>query len=1412
MKKSQRNSGGAPISDSLTAPRMEEDLLDNQETFRIVAQHSNRILYEYDLASRTTRPWSATDKEKDILAHLYTGVYSDDALEKNKAVLSESVENTKKFFADIHSGVPDGELNIHICMEDGTARWYQFKYSNIFEQDKPVNALISVEDITESYERDHRQELDRAGLLQVAMMSFPEILSVNLTKGTYRMIQYYGATTLGTPAEGPLDQMLLPRLENVAPEDKELFKKHFFVEGLRKAFEEGKQQVQLTYRRRGADGVWHWVETIAMGQENPYDDDLLAFAVSRNVDEEKAKENRLQDQLRQQTEELRITMSRMGNHISYYDINTGTLTTIPQTAKMFGVPVVLENYPESFIATAPEGYPQETAEKLRAFVAAMRRGDPTGSCDYPTVTVDGEKVWLRREFATIFDENDRPVRAVISSEDVTAQYVQNQQNEVSRDGLIKVAQLMFPEILSCNLSRGTCDVIRSTIGTPEGLPLDKFLLSRLEDIAPEDREAFKRQFFRENQLAAMAEGRERFQLTYRRRGADGQWHWIETIALQHKNPYNDEVLAFAVSRNVDQQKAQEELLRQALADSTEKLEGWFYYTGLSNQIFPGLIYLEYEDGRPSPYTVGQLARKLDCPARELALGTCFRIPREDRDALPRAYQQAKEAGESSYQAEYRIEQDRGPTAWVFNHAIQFEDKDGAAGYIHFLRETTNEHVLMEQLRASMEEKAKEDQKIFQTVAQHSNRTLYAYDLATGTTRPWDTESGSKDVLAHLYTGSYSDEALEGNQAILPDSISNVKKFFADIHSGVPSGDLNIHVKLVDGEARWYHFQYTSFFEAGRPTTALISVEDVTERHAHEVAYRRYVQSVEHDAEGHTMYIESDLTDDRIEKLSGKMFNNEERNIQCSHSDFGSLLLDQKFRYEEQEEAVRYFSCENLLDHYDRRERQLKSVWKVYFNDDSSGWMDTETVLMEDPYNGHIKAFFRMMDITEEYEKQQSALQRADYEGMTGLLRKDTGEERIKQYMKETDGKGGILILLDLDDLKGINDTLGHKAGDAAIMGIANTIKSHFRKTDVLVRAGGDEFIVFLPGAGQSVSSVELSMASLLRKLSGISIGDNNERTIHCSAGCAVELPKTDTFESLYQRADIALYHVKRNGKNSFAFFEEGMLHEDFDFKTKQAVPAVTDDLADNEMRHLMEIIGKHYPGIIQFNLSKNYFRAVAVGKSMEALPASGTIDVFLHGWSSNIHPEDKPGILAVLSREGLLDQYAQGQKRMQCYCRYLEETETVKVEVSVNFYTTDTGDICSFIFLRREILSGKERELLRLKKILELSSSEFEYICLIDVRDNTYSTFSRESDNSHEIPEIADFDLVTKYIRDSQIPAEEREAYYESAALSNVVRRMSEAMNYSYRYTMTDGTTREVVFHWYEDSHSELLMTVRKIV
>ena len=180
-----------------------------------------------------------------------------------------------------------------------------------------------------------------------------------------------------------------------------------------------------------------------------------------------------------------------------------------------------------------------------------------------------------------------------------------------------------------------------------------------------------------------------------------------------------------------------------------------------------------------------------------------------------------------------------------------------------------------------------------------------------------------------------------------------------------------------------------------------------------------------------------------------------------------------------------------------------------------------------------------MHLEETIASNEIELKKADYEFMTGVLRRGAGEYRIKDYLENANHKNGIMIVVDLDDLKKINDTLGHRVGDEAIVGIADVLKSSFRQSDIILRYGGDEFVVFVPEEENNLELMVDRIGTLVDKVASISVGEKKEKNIHCSIGYATTI-EGDSFDTLFSRADKALYYVKKNGKNNYAGYFPGM--------------------------------------------------------------------------------------------------------------------------------------------------------------------------------------------------------------------------------------------------------------------------------
>ena len=131
--------------------------------------------------------------------------------------------------------------------------------------------------------------------------------------------------------------------------------------------------------------------------------------------------------------------------------------------------------------------------------------------------------------------------------------------------------------------------------------------------------------------------------------------------------------------------------------------------------------------------------------------------------------------------------------------------------------------------------------------------------------------------------------------------------------------------------------------------------------------------------------------------------------------------------------------------------------------------------------------------------------------------------------------------------------MGHPEGDRAIQSVAAQLKRHFRMSDTVVRYGGDEFLVFLTG-DLNEAQVHRSLSTLVNELSALRIGERNDVPVHGSIGAACGLVGLDSFESLCGKADVALYHVKRSGKNGYAIYKPEMETESLGRESRVQAP------------------------------------------------------------------------------------------------------------------------------------------------------------------------------------------------------------------------------------------------------------------
>ena len=180
---------------------------------------------------------------------------------------------------------------------------------------------------------------------------------------------------------------------------------------------------------------------------------------------------------------------------------------------------------------------------------------------------------------------------------------------------------------------------------------------------------------------------------------------------------------------------------------------------------------------------------------------------------------------------------------------------------------------------------------------------------------------------------------------------------------------------------------------------------------------------------------------------------------------------------------------------------------------------------------------RVGNIIDNLDKILGLKQAATIDPMTGLLNKAAAQRELTKLCST---KHGVLMMIDLDSFKLVNDLYGHAMGDKILIAFADILRHAFRSCDLLGRMGGDEFIAFCAGThdeaelSSKVAQINDELVDVAKRL----MGDDMNIPLGTSVGCVFVPDAGNDFAALNPKADKALYNVKQNGKHGCAFYHE----------------------------------------------------------------------------------------------------------------------------------------------------------------------------------------------------------------------------------------------------------------------------------
>ncbi len=219
-----------------------------------------------------------------------------------------------------------------------------------------------------------------------------------------------------------------------------------------------------------------------------------------------------------------------------------------------------------------------------------------------------------------------------------------------------------------------------------------------------------------------------------------------------------------------------------------------------------------------------------------------------------------------------------------------------------------------------------------------------------------------------------------------------------------------------------------------------------------------------------------------------------------------------------------------------------SAEKRYVRKDGTLIWVNRTVSLARDNAGKPLYFIRVVeDITERKQAVEQLNYLAQYDALTGLPNRILFRDRLAHAMARAKRNDLMLALMffDLDRFKEINDTLGHTAGDAVLQAVAKVMKESLREVDTIARLGGDEFTLILEDIAH-VDRVTALADKILQIFADPIVIEGRELYVTASIGITLYPAGVDDVDALLQAADIAMYHAKEEGRNTYAFYAPEM--------------------------------------------------------------------------------------------------------------------------------------------------------------------------------------------------------------------------------------------------------------------------------
>ncbi len=448
------------------------------------------------------------------------------------------------------------------------------------------------------------------------------------------------------------------------------------------------------------------------------------------------------------------------------------------------------------------------------------------------------------------------------------------------------------------------------------------------------------------------------------------------------------------------------------------------------------------------------------------------------------------------------------------------------------------------------------------------------------------------------------------------SREDLLNFRESMLQGDPAGSAEICLRNAEGQPHWYAFEFSAIGDGGgNSSQAIVSIRDITIQHERTAAFKRWQSLMVASVGKYAAMMEINISTGDCERAEGEFL--EFVDVDAGEENRRAEIVLGRFEQSKVEKNERerfgaFASLERLRALADQGIQKDEIEIRLLNEEEALRLCLVSAQMAHFPKTDEVKAFITVKDLDDCSLEMEQLSNLALHDGLSGLLNRTAARSAIEEVLRFGSGDRVALFMVDADNFKQINDTLGHQHGDQAIRQMSQAIRSVFRATDVIARIGGDEFFVFLsefPGE----DFAENKAAALCNALRIVyTLEERGSVSLSASIGVVVAERAGTDYETLYSEADGALYEAKNAGKNRYCI---RYVNDQARSRTRQPVSAGYALQLQSLMRHLDGgvILLEVGEAIAPLFISEGYFlRRGLLKESVQ----SGTFP------NSVIHPND----------------------------------------------------------------------------------------------------------------------------------------------------------------------------------------------